>query len=125
MALKPLSLLSALSLVVLAATGAPAHHGWSWAEGEQTELKGIIREISFAPPHPSLVVDAGGEIWQVDLANPGQTQRTGFVPGAAEVGDEVTVLGNRSRDPAEKLMKAVRITISGRNFDLYPDRIRD
>lgn len=110
----------------LVATAAFAHHGWSWAEGEQSELVGTIKEISFAPPHPSLVVEADGQIWQVDLANPAQTQRSGFVPGAAKVGDEVRIIGNRSLDKKELLMKAVRITISGgKSFDIYPDRIKN
>lgn len=110
----------------VAATGlAYAHHGWSWAEGEQTELKGIIRAVSMAPPHPSLEVEAeGGELWQVDLGNPRQTERAGFVEGSARPGDEIVVVGNRSLDKAEKLMKAVKITVAGKVFDIYPDRIQ-
>jgi hypothetical protein len=39
------------------------------------------------------------------------------------VGDEVTAIGNRSSDPAEKRMKAVRIIVNGKTFDVYPDRV--
>ena len=111
--------------VSLAATGAAlAHHGWSWAEGEQTELEGTITEISMAPPHPSLKVEASdGVVWQVDLGNPRNTERSGFVEGSAKVGDPIVVLGNRSLDKDEKLMKAVRITVAGKAFDIYPERI--
>ena len=111
--------------VSLAATGAAlAHHGWSWAEGEQTELEGTIAEISMAPPHPSLKVEAfDGVVWQVDLGNPRNTERSGFVEGSAKVGDPIVVLGNRSLDKDEKLMKAVRITVAGKAFDIYPERI--
>ena len=111
--------------VSFAATGAAlAHHGWSWAEGEQTELEGTIEEISMAPPHPSLKVEASdGVVWQVDLGNPRNTERSGFVEGSAKVGDPIVVLGNRSLDKDEKLMKAVRITVAGKAFDIYPERI--
>ena len=111
--------------VSLAATGAAlAHHGWSWAEGEQTELEGTIAEVSMAPPHPSLKVEASdGVVWQVDLGNPRNTERSGFVEGSAKVGDPIVVLGNRSLDKDEKLMKAVRITVAGKAFDIYPERI--
>ena len=111
--------------VSFAATGAAlAHHGWSWAEGEQTELEGTITEISMAPPHPSLKVEASdGVVWQVDLGNPRNTERSGFVEGSAKVGDPIVVLGNRSLDKDEKLMKAVRITVAGKAFDIYPERI--
>ena len=112
--------------VSFAATGAAlAHHGWSWAEGEQTELEGTITDISMAPPHPSLKVEASdGVVWQVDLGNPRNTERSGFVEGSAKVGDPIVVLGNRSLDKDEKLMKAVRITVAGKAFDIYPERIK-
>ena len=111
--------------VSFAATGAAlAHQGWSWAEGEQTELEGTITDISMAPPHPSLKVEASdGVVWQVDLGNPRNTERSGFVEGSAKVGDPIVVLGNRSLDKDEKLMKAVRITVAGKAFDIYPERI--
>jgi len=125
MARLPQTILAGLVASALNATAASAHHGWSWAEGEQSELVGTIKEISFAPPHPSLVVEVDGQVWQVDLANPTQTQRSGFEPGAANVGDEVMIIGNRSLDRNENLMKAVRITISGKSYDIYPDRVRN
>ncbi|MCF3638501.1 DUF6152 family protein [Rhizobium sp. TRM95111] len=118
------ALLAGVMLAGALTTTALAHHGWSWAEGEQTELRGTIRAISMAPPHPSLeVAAADGERWQVDLGNPRQTERSGFVEGSATVGDVIVVLGNRSLDPNEKLMKAVRITVAGKVFDIYPERI--
>jgi hypothetical protein len=115
--------LAALAALALA-TSASAHHGWNWAEDEQTEMSGTIESISFAPPHPSLTVDVDGEVWQVDLGNPNQTQQSGFSESSAEVGDEVTILGNRSLDESELLIKAVRLTVAGENYDMYPDRIQ-
>lgn len=110
---------------VLSAAPAIAHHGWAWAVDEQTELAGTIREISMAPPHPTLqVTDSQGSVWQVDLGNPRQTASSGFTAQSAKPGDAVTVLGNRHRDETKKHMKAVRITIGGTNYDMYPDRIR-
>ncbi len=101
-----------------------AHHGWSWAEGEQTELSGTIESISMAPPHPMLKVKAeDGVSWQVDLGNPNQTARSGFTGDTAKPGDAIKVLGNRSLDESKMHMKAVRITIAGTNYDMYPERI--
>jgi hypothetical protein len=101
-----------------------AHHGWTWAEDEQSTLTGKIQSISMAAPHPTLqVTDAAGATWQVDLGNPSQTERSGFTGESAKAGEAIAVLGNRNRDRARNHMKAVRITISGKSFDLYPERI--
>jgi hypothetical protein len=102
-----------------------AHHGWSWAEDEQTELKGTVRSISMAPPHPSLqVAAADGVVWQIDLANPNQTERSGFTATSAKPGDAIVILGNRHKDKTMLQMKAVRITVAGKTYDMYPERIR-
>lgn len=115
--------LSILAGVVLSAGAAMAHHGWSWAEADQIDLTGKITAISFAPPHPTLELDAADGTWRIELGNPGITQRSGFVEGVVAVGDEVTVRGNRSLDPDEKRLKAVRVVVSGKNYDIYPKRI--
>jgi len=127
---KPASFRVLLLTSALAATSvtlampAAAHHGWSWAEAEETTLQATITAISLAPPHPELTVtDADGNEWTIELGNPGRTERAGFVEGTAKVGDAVTILGNRSLDQNERLMKAVRITLAGTNYDFYPERI--
>ena len=101
-----------------------AHHGWDWAEEGQTELTGTIESISMSPPHPVLKVKAADGIWQVDLGNPNQTARSGFTGESAKPGDPIVVLGNRSLEKDKKHMKAVRITVGDRQFDMYPERIR-
>ena len=116
--------LGLVALGALAVAPALAHHGWAWAEGEQMTLQGRISKISMAPPHPMLMVEAQGKLWQVDLGNPNQTERSGFRGDTAKVGDAITALGNRHLDKAKLHMKAVRITIAGKNYDMYPERIR-
>ncbi|MBC4019079.1 DUF6152 family protein [Siccirubricoccus deserti] len=101
-----------------------AHHGWSWAEDEQTELRGRIREIYIGYPHPTLRIETGEGLWLVELGNPRQTERAGFTETSAAVGDQVLALGNRSRTREEKRLKAVRITVRARTYDIYPERIR-
>jgi len=117
-----------LALVGAAATTslpALAHHGWSWAVDEQSELRGTVKSVSMAPPHPSLQVMAqDGRQWLIDLANPNQTERSGFTATSAKPGDAVVVLGNRSKDVSQLWMKAVRITVAGKTYDLYPERIK-
>lgn len=111
-------------LALMAGAPALAHHGWSWADEAQTTLEGKIVSVSMAPPHPQLQVEGSdGSQWQIDLGNPSQTERSGFNAQSGSVGDEITVLGNRNKEPGKLHMKAVRITIDGRNYDLYPERL--
>lgn len=115
----------AAASLVAAAPLAHAHHGWAWAEGEQMTLDGRIERISMAPPHPTLHVKAAdGGVWQIDLGNPSQTERSGFTGTTAKVGDAIVVLGNRDKDRQQRHMKAVRITLDGKNYDMYPERIK-
>lgn len=105
------------------ATAALAHHGWSWTEDGFFELEGVITAIYLGNPHATLDVDVEGEMWRVELAPPRQTERAGFTEEAAAVGDEVTAIGNRSREETERRMKAVRVIVNGETYDVYPSRV--
>ncbi len=111
------------ALIAAIAFPALAHHGWAWTEDGFFELTGVIKEIYLGNPHATVDVDVEGEIWRVELAPPGPTSAAGFVEGVAKPGDEVTALGNRSADPNEKRMKAVRVTVGGTDYDVYPNRV--
>ena len=93
-----------------------AHDGWRRRAPANADV--------MAPPHPMLMVESDGKLWQVDLGNPNQTERSGFRGDTAKPGDAVTALGNRHLDKTRLHMKAVRITIAGTNYDMYPERIR-
>jgi hypothetical protein len=89
------------------------------------ELRGTVREVYIGQPHPTLRVDTPRDgTWIVELANPRQTANAGFTAASAKAGDEVVARGNRSRNQGERRMKAVRVTVGGRTYDIYPDRIR-
>lgn len=118
-------LASAFIAAATFATAALAHHGWEWAEEKQSSLEGTIREIYIGPPHPTLKVETATDgVWDIDLANPRQTSNAGFVEGSARPGNKIVILGNRSAKKEQKLMKAVRITVEGKEFLLYPERIQ-
>ena len=116
---------SVLAGFIALATAVPAlaHHGWSWTEDGFFQLEGIIRNIYVGNPHATLDVDVEGEIWRVELAPPSATIRAGFTEDTAKAGDEVVAIGNRSRDSTEKRMKAVRLIVNGKTYDVYPNRV--
>lgn len=107
---------------LMAAGPAAAHHGWRWAEDGQFELEGVIRDIYLGYPHATLEVDAGGEMWTVELGPPSRTESAGIREGVLETGQEVLASGHRSKDADQRVMKAERITVAGKLYDIYPNR---
>jgi hypothetical protein len=119
---KRVRIAAALAAAAMYSLPALAHHGWSWTQDGFFELTGIITEIYIGNPHATLDVDVEGDIWRVELAPPARTIAAGFTDEVARKGDEMTAIGNRSRDVSERRMKAVRIMVNGKTYDVYPDR---
>ena len=99
-----------------------AHHGWRWTTDGNFELTGIIKTARLGNPHGILTVDADGEIWTVEAGQPWRHERAGLDEAMLKPGTEIKVSGGRSADTSEKRVKAERITIAGKLYDLYPDR---
>lgn len=110
-------------LAVLAAVPAFAHHGWGWTEDDPFELTGVIEDIYIGNPHVTLKVRSDDGLWDVDLAPLAPSTRAGFDENAAKTGDAVTCVGFRSRDHAERHMKAARVIVKGKTYDVYPNRV--
>jgi hypothetical protein len=119
---NPPAALLAMALTLAAPAAALAHHGWSWTQDEETRLSGTIEAISLGNPHAQISLRNDEGLWRVDLAPPSATTRAGFVEGVAQVGDQATVTGHRSRDPKELAFKAETITVNGKTYDVYPSR---
>lgn len=116
-----------LSVVVgvTAITPAVAHHGWSGQSTTQSQVTGTVQKpVSLNGPHATMEILVDGQVWNVTLAPPARTQSAGLTPSTLKVGDTVTIVGNRSTDPKRFEMKTVRVTSGGRNYDVYPDRIK-
>ena len=61
-------------------------------------------------------------MWVAEIGQPWRNAQAGLTDALLVAGTDVTLEGHRSRDPDEKLMKAERVIIAGRLYDLYPDR---
>ena len=107
---------------LLAAVPALAHHGWRWAADGNFELTGVIKSARLGMPHGILEVDVEGEMWTVEAGQPWRHERAGVDEALLRAGTESMVSGSRSADENVKLVKAERISIAGKLYDLYPDR---
>jgi hypothetical protein len=116
---------AAAAITALLSATAAAHHGWSWADEDQIRLSGVVKQVTIAPPHPYLEVATQNDgLWRVELGNPSQTRESGFNESSAKAGQSIVAVGNRARDHAEKRMKAVQVSVGGKTYDIYPERIR-
>jgi len=108
------------------AASALAHHGWSGQGTEDFTLKGTVSKgVSLQGPHASMQIrDEKGQVWDLTLAPPPRTKAAGLEEGTIPVGSEVTILGKRNLDPNKFEVKTERVTWNGKNYDVYPDRVR-
>jgi hypothetical protein len=112
-------------LAISLAFPAGAHHGWAGQSDKQTEISGkVTKPVNLNGPHATMQIVAEGQVWDITLAPPARARSAGLTSSTLKVGDTVTVLGNRNSDPKRFEMKTVRVTAAGRNFDVYPDRIK-
>jgi hypothetical protein len=119
---RSVGLLAAALLTAAAPLPASAHHGWEWAEANNSELSGVIVGARLGNPHGVLTVDAGGEKWAVEVGQPWRNERAGLKDAMLANGVKLTVSGHRHADPKKKVFKAERVFIDGKRYDLYPDR---
>ena len=127
--MHPIRRLFCLAGLTLALAGASlnanAHHGWAWTEDGRFEVTGVISKATLGNPHGVLLLDVDGQTWTAEVGQPWRHQRVGLEDAMLAPGVEVTIVGKRSADDAERRVKAERVTIDGQRFDLYPERLRD
>ena len=111
-----------LALGLALAQGSMAHHGWGWASEQEFELTGKIAKVRLGNPHGEVTLDVAGEKWVVEVGQPWRNERTGLTSDLLGVGRVMTAHGHRSSKPDERLMKAERVVIDGKSYNLYPDR---
>ena len=115
-------LAAVLLLAMMPGAPASAHHGWAWATDEEFELAGIVQQVRHGNPHGSMVLATKSGTWTVEIGQPWRNDRAGLTRQALTPGVRLLVHGHRSAKKGERLMKAERIVIAGKSYNLYPDR---
>ena len=73
-------------------------------------------------PHGEVTVNSKGEKWIIEVGQPWRNDQAGLSAKLLSKGQVVTAHGHRSAKKGERLMKAERLVINGKNYNLYPDR---
>ena len=114
-------LLSIISILFLLPNNVFAHHGWGWATSEEFEITGQIVETRLGNPHGEVDLLVDDVLWIVEVGQPWRNSRVGLTD-KLQKGVTLTVHGHRSADAEQRLVKAERVVIDGRDYNLYPDR---
>lgn len=115
-------LVAALGMSALTANSAFAHHGWRWAESGNSEVTGTIKSKRLGNPHGEVTLDVDGAEWTAEVGQPWRNERAGLTAEILETGVTMTVQGHRAADESKNLIKAERVIIDGKTYDLYPNR---
>jgi hypothetical protein len=105
-----------------------AHHSFAavFDATKPVVVTGVLTEVRLVNPHSWFgvdVTDAAGKVttWKFEGSTPTSLIRSGYKPGALQVGDKVTVKGARARDMTQNVGAAREITTAdGRSFIVGP-----
>ena len=99
-----------------------AHHGWGWVTDEEFQLSGTIKQVRHGNPHGLMLLATPSGEWRVEIGQPWRNERAGLTPQLLRPGTRLLVHGHRSARKGERLMKAERVVVAGKSYNLYPDR---
>jgi len=108
-----------LSMILLfgSAASVDAHHSFVmlFDPSQRVAVSGVVTEFQFIAPHAYIrvdVTDETGEVieWELETASPGQLIRAGLTPDVLTTGDEISAVGNPTRD-GRPLMRLLTITL--------------
>ena len=114
---RTLAPLFAISLVLLSAASAVAHHAFA-AEFDATKairLTGTLTKVEWTNPHTYFYLDVKDDTgaivqWACESGAPGALSRRGFKRSLLKLGDTLIVDGYRAKNGAN-LMDARRVTL--------------
>jgi hypothetical protein len=112
------TLVAATVALLVGASVAAAHHGWSsYDSSKELTVTGTITASGYEHPHGGVRLEAPGKTWNVVLAPPSRMETRGLKKEMLAPGTRATVVGYPHRsDPDE--MRAERITVAGKTTEL-------
>ena len=107
--LKPALLL----LIVMSAAGfsgsLSAHHSYADYERDQRlEFTGTVTEVRWGNPHILFDVSDGTEVMRIEWVTTAGADKTGVAQLQIQVGDQLTVIGSRHRNPDIHTMTLIK-----------------
>ena len=105
-----------IGAVLVCGRHAWAHHAFaSTFLNTEVTIEGRVVEFLFRSPHSVVLVETPGEkgqpiIWAAEWGSGGQLSRSGIEKDSLKPGDHVILIGNPSRDSADRRLRILDIT---------------
>ena len=114
-----------LCTMALTMPRALGHHSFAalFDSSRTVEVSGVVTEFQFRNPHCYILLDVEGDRaeqteWELETTSPGQLIRIGLTPDNLKPGDEISAIGNPTRD-GRPLMRLLTLTMpSGKEIKL-------
>ena len=113
-----------LSLLLLSAMPAAAHHAWPVDMDNLVTVQGTVTAFEWANPHPMITLqvvaaDGAEETWQVGGPAINRMEARGWTRDTVKVGDLITGTGYQFRD-GQKIVRLEKIAFAdGREMAVY------
>ena len=120
---KAIKLAAAALFLVIGAAAALAHHGVAtYDTSKKVSVKGVVTSFSFINPHAEIYLDAKDDKgtvqhWIGELTTPNMLVRRGWNKETLKAGDQITMIGNQSKDGSPGMRVQSVTTADGRTFD--------
>ncbi len=94
-----------------------AHHGSSvYDMSKPFSVKGTVKEFDFINPHSAIHLDVkddkgNAEEWLIECDSPNNLARNGWTRDSIKAGEQVTIVGNRTKD-GSKVMRLQKVIFS-------------
>jgi hypothetical protein len=110
MTLKRLAMTGLVIGTIAGSFPVDAHHSYAQYDAcVDFTLTGEVTSISWANPHVVLVVDADdGVSYRIEWGSIVQLRQGGVTDDALAVGDELSILGSRNKDPEKRIVTLLR-----------------
>ena len=109
--------------LLLIAAAAVAHHGVAtYDTSKKVTVKGVVTSFSFINPHAEIYLDAKddkGNVqhWIGELTTPNMLTRRGWNKDTLKSGDQITMIGNQSKDGSPGMRVQSVVTSDGHTLD--------
>ncbi len=99
----------AAALAFLTAPASAHHSIGPYDMTHSATISGVVTQFAWMNPHAYIYLDtkedSGVQHWKVEIESPNALRRSGWTKDSLKIGDTVTCIGARGKDPASYILR--------------------